>query len=182
MTTGAPGSACFCKNAGSHDAGSSTQWPERKVAAIGVHISRGVTSHGFALNVTTALDLFQHIVPCGIGKPVTSIEFETGLRPALDEVMTIASRAFGELFGSQMLWLESIHDLIPAGSRMTSPRRMNLPPPPNPPILPPAPQRTSGASPVMTSTSPSSSARSRRTVRRPVPDANRSAPSASSLR
>jgi hypothetical protein len=44
---------------------------------------------------------------------VTSIEFETGLRPSLDEVMTVASRTFGELFRSQMLWLESIHDLIP---------------------------------------------------------------------
>ncbi len=88
-------------------------WPERKIAAIGVHISRGVTSHGFALNVTTALDLFQLIVPCGLAKPVTSIEFETGLCPSLDEVMTIASRTFGELFCSQILWLESIHDLIP---------------------------------------------------------------------
>jgi hypothetical protein len=55
-------------------------------------------------------------VPCGLTKPVTSIEFETGLHPSLDEVMTIASRTFGELFHSQMLWLESIHDLIPAGS------------------------------------------------------------------
>jgi lipoyl(octanoyl) transferase len=92
------------------------QHSERKIAAIGVHISRGVTSHGFALNVTTALDFFDLIVPCGLTKPVTSIEFETGLRPALDEVMTIASRTFGELFRSQMLWLESIHDLIPEGS------------------------------------------------------------------
>jgi lipoyl(octanoyl) transferase len=93
-----------------------TFWTERKIAAIGVHISRGVTSHGFALNVTTDLDFFQLIVPCGLTKPVTSIEFETGLRPSLDEVMTVASRTFGELFRSQMLWLESIHDLIPAGS------------------------------------------------------------------
>ena len=91
-------------------------WTERKIAAIGVHISRGVTSHGFALNVTTDLDFFQLIVPCGLTKPVTSIEFETGLRPSLDEVMTVASRTFGELFRSQILWLESIHDLIPAAS------------------------------------------------------------------
>jgi lipoyl(octanoyl) transferase len=89
-------------------------YSERKIAAIGVHISRGVTSHGFALNVTTPLDFFQLIVPCGLAKPVTSIEFETGLRPSLDEVMTLASRTFGELFRSQILWLESIHDLIPA--------------------------------------------------------------------
>jgi lipoyl(octanoyl) transferase len=90
------------------------KWSERKIAAIGVHISRGVTSHGFALNVTTDLSFFDLIVPCGLTKPVTSIEFETGLHPSLDEVMTIASRTFGELFRSQMLWLESIQDLIPA--------------------------------------------------------------------
>jgi lipoyl(octanoyl) transferase len=89
-------------------------WSERKIAAIGVHISRSVTSHGFALNVTIPLDFFNLIVPCGLTKPVTSIEFETGQRPSLDEVMTLASRTFGELFHSQMLWLESIHDLIPA--------------------------------------------------------------------
>jgi lipoyl(octanoyl) transferase len=95
------------------ECGEQVVWSERKIAAIGVHISRGVTSHGFALNVTTPLEFFNLIVPCGLTKPVTSIEFETGLRPTLDEVMTIASRTFGELFHSQMLWLESIHDLIP---------------------------------------------------------------------
>lgn len=88
-------------------------WSERKIAAIGVHISRGVTSHGFALNVTTDLDFFQFIVPCGLTKPVTSIEFETGLRPALDDVITHASRNFSEVFRSQVLWLDSLDDLLP---------------------------------------------------------------------
>ena len=113
---------------GSNAAGSSADpasafHPERKIAAIGVHIARGVTSHGFALNVTTRLEFFQLIVPCGLTKPVTSIEFETGLRPSLDEVMTIASRTFGELFHSQMLWLESLHDLLPESAPADTPAR-----------------------------------------------------------
>jgi lipoyl(octanoyl) transferase len=115
--SGAPGSR---RVLGSGNPGSSAAWSERKIAAIGVHISRGVTSHGFALNVTTDLEFFQLIVPCGLTKPVTSIEFETGLGPSLDEVMTIASRTFGELFHSQMLWLESIRDLIPEPSAPTA--------------------------------------------------------------
>jgi lipoyl(octanoyl) transferase len=96
---------------------------ERKIAAIGVHVSRGVTSHGFALNVTTDLSCFQFIVPCGLTKPVTSIEYETGARPSLDKVMTVAARSFGEIFESQMLWLESVDDLIPQGAPSDIPAR-----------------------------------------------------------
>lgn len=87
-------------------------WLERKIAAIGVHISRGVTSHGFALNVTTDLDYFKLIVPCGLTKPVTSIEFETGKHPSIGEVLPIATRSFGEVFKQQILWLESLEDLL----------------------------------------------------------------------
>jgi lipoyl(octanoyl) transferase len=87
---------------------------ERKIAAIGVHISRGVSSHGFALNVTTDLAGFQLIVPCGLTKPVTSIEFETGKHPTMEEILPIVTRSFGEVFKSQILWLDSLDDLLGA--------------------------------------------------------------------
>lgn len=88
--------------------------PESKIAAIGVHISRAVTSHGFALNVSTDLDYFKLIVPCGIAdKPVTSIEHETGKQVVMDDVMPAVTRSFGEVFNQQILWLESLDDLLP---------------------------------------------------------------------
>jgi len=91
--------------------------PEAKIAAIGVHISRGVTTHGFALNVSTDLDFFSLIVPCGItGKPVTSMQKELQKTPAMEEVATAASRNFGRVFRSQMLWVESLDDLIGAAA------------------------------------------------------------------
>jgi lipoyl(octanoyl) transferase len=87
--------------------------PEAKIAAIGVHISRGVTTHGFALNVSTDLESFGLIVPCGLtGRPVTSMEKELQKPLTVDEVATSASRNFGRVFQSQMLWLESLDDLL----------------------------------------------------------------------
>jgi len=102
-------------------------WPERKIAAIGVHIARGVTSHGFALNVTTDLEFFRLIVPCGLTRPVTSIAFETGEQPPFEEVAVRASRCFGERFGSQMLWLESIHDLMPEQGESSGAGQFEMP-------------------------------------------------------
>jgi lipoyl(octanoyl) transferase len=93
-------------------------WTDRntsnaKIAAIGVHISRGVTSHGFALNVYTGLDYFDLIIPCGIeAKPVTSIKEELGKPVPLQEVAHSISRNFGVVFNSQMLWLETLDALL----------------------------------------------------------------------
>jgi len=84
-----------------------------KIAAIGVHISRGVTTHGFALNVNTDLDYFNLIIPCGINsKPVTSVAKELGNPLSLEEVADSVSRNFGTVFNSQILWLETLDALL----------------------------------------------------------------------
>jgi lipoyl(octanoyl) transferase len=86
---------------------------EKKIAAIGIHVSAGVTSHGFALNVTTDLRDFGWIVPCGISdRGVTSLELESQngdltLQTAAERV----ARQFGQVFHAQVLWLDSIEDL-----------------------------------------------------------------------
>lgn len=84
---------------------------EKKVAAIGVHISRGITSHGFALNVTTELRDFELIVPCGISdRAVTSLELEAtadAMVPTMENAINAVARQFGRIFEHQVLWLES---------------------------------------------------------------------------
>lgn len=84
-----------------------------KIAAIGVHISRAVTSHGFALNVNTDLDYFKLIVPCGIAtKPVTSMAQEKASEQSLDDVAHAVARNFGRIFNSQILWLDTLDALL----------------------------------------------------------------------
>jgi lipoyl(octanoyl) transferase len=76
---------------------------QAKVAAIGVHLSRWVTSHGFALNLETDLRFFRHIVPCGIaGAPVTSLRECLGQPPDRRSVERRLTRHLGELLGLVM--------------------------------------------------------------------------------
>jgi lipoyl(octanoyl) transferase len=107
-----------------------------KIAAIGVHISRAVTSHGFALNVATNLDYFKLIVPCGISdKPVTSVAEEMQQTfvgrgrpvPPLEQVAELASRHFGRVFESQTLWLSSLDALLSRFPENEQPENQDTP-------------------------------------------------------
>lgn len=75
--------------------------PNRKICAIGVHLSRWVTLHGFAFNVNTNLSHFDNIIPCGIqdtDKGVTSLSQELGRTMELEEVKAILRAKFAEVF------------------------------------------------------------------------------------
>ena len=78
-------------------------WTEgAKIAAIGVRVSRGVTTHGFALNVSPELSYFKHIVPCGIEDcRVTSMESE-GVSAEIGDVASRAAGHFGRVFGVRL--------------------------------------------------------------------------------
>jgi lipoyl(octanoyl) transferase len=76
---------------------------DRKIASIGVHVTRWVTFHGFALNVSTNLADFDLIVPCGIeAVTMTSVERETGSRYGVAEVGRRVAACFGEVFSLYM--------------------------------------------------------------------------------
>jgi lipoyl(octanoyl) transferase len=90
---------------------------ERKIGAIGIHVSRGITSHGFAFNVTTDLRDFALINPCGItNRPVTSLALEIARQPedqrpglpSLEAIAHQAARQFGLVFGEQVLAVENL--------------------------------------------------------------------------
>ena len=88
---------------------------EKKLAAIGVHVSQGVTSHGFALNVTTDLRDFEWIIPCGItDRGVTSLELEAAdsADPTMERAADAAARQFGRVFGRQMVACGSLEELL----------------------------------------------------------------------
>lgn len=79
--------------------------PKRKICAIGVHLSRWVSMHGFAFNINTDLKYFDYIVPCGItdkDKVVTSLERELGTTIDLEEVKQRLKGHFAELFDFEL--------------------------------------------------------------------------------
>jgi lipoyl(octanoyl) transferase len=101
-------------------------WTDRsdaaKIAAIGVHISRGVTSHGFAVNVNTDLSYFDLIVPCGITScSVTSIEKELRAAVSLKEVVKAVAHNFGSVFSTDNSFIDTLDALL--GPKLDIPAR-----------------------------------------------------------
>jgi lipoyl(octanoyl) transferase len=81
-----------------------TKGSERKICAMGVRCSRWITMHGWALNVNTDLDYFNHIIPCGIkDKQVTSIEKEIGKPVDFEETKQVLLEKFAEVFDVQLM-------------------------------------------------------------------------------
>ena len=79
---------------------------DRKICAIGIHLSRWVSMHGFALNVNTGLHYFDNIIPCGIDdktKGVTSILQETGVVQDMNKIKKMVKDNFAKVFGFEYL-------------------------------------------------------------------------------
>jgi lipoyl(octanoyl) transferase len=109
---------CVIRTVGRHGLSASriSRWPgvwlgseagrdARKIGAIGIHLSRWLTSHGFALNVNTDLSHFQWIVPCGIQEAgVTSLSLELGGDVPLAQVQGEIAEVFGEVFDQPVVW------------------------------------------------------------------------------
>jgi lipoyl(octanoyl) transferase len=117
--------------------------PARKIGAIGIHVSRGITSHGFAFNVTTDLRDFQLINPCGIvDKPVTSLEIEVpeaAHLPGLETVAHEAARQFGHVFSQQILAIDDLDAL--RSQAACAPNGQDYPAEDTPLAVPPAVER-----------------------------------------
>jgi lipoyl(octanoyl) transferase len=90
---------------------------QNKLAAIGVKITRGITMHGFALNVTTDLGMFEGIVPCGIpDRWVTSLEVEAGASPSVRDVAVVAAGRLAQALGRVLEWTPP--GALPAAARV----------------------------------------------------------------
>jgi lipoyl(octanoyl) transferase len=80
----------------------------KKIAAIGVRISGGVTMHGFALNVSTDLSYFRHIIPCGMPDlPFTSIELESGEPAEVQQTAGLIAEKLAANLERHLVWTES---------------------------------------------------------------------------
>lgn len=87
---------------------------ERKIASIGVHLRRSITTHGFAINVEMDLEPWQWIVPCGLEVPITSIAAETGAAPDAEQFVSQISDAWAAELGAtpQLLSRDRLTELI----------------------------------------------------------------------
>jgi lipoyl(octanoyl) transferase len=100
---------------GTRDPSATGVWVERaKICAIGIHISRWVTTHGFALNWTTDLSFFEYIVPCGLTRPVTSMQ-KLGIRAERATVHRAIVEAFAAVFEREPVW--QTEPMMPAPNR-----------------------------------------------------------------
>jgi lipoyl(octanoyl) transferase len=96
--------------------------PDRKVAAIGARVSRGVTMHGFALNCDCDLAWFGKIVPCGLSDAgTTSLSAETGRRVTVADVLPAAERAVADELGATS-WRRGTGLAVPALAGSPGPR------------------------------------------------------------
>jgi lipoyl(octanoyl) transferase len=88
---------------------------ERKIGSIGVHVNRGVTTHGLAVNVSNDLQPFEWIVPCGIDHcQVTSLTRELGAEQDLDAFASTLAERFGEIYERVLEWADDLEALEPA--------------------------------------------------------------------
>jgi lipoate-protein ligase B len=90
---------------------------ERKIGSIGVHVNRGVTTHGLAVNVSNDLQPFEWIVPCGIDHcQVTSLTRERGAEQSVDAFASTLAERFAEVYERQLEWVEDLDALEAAGA------------------------------------------------------------------
>lgn len=90
---------------------------DRKLAAIGIRVARGITMHGFALNCDNDMSWFSRIIPCGLtDATVTTMSQETGRHVGVQEVLPIVERHLADALGAtDIAYLREISRLVPSG-------------------------------------------------------------------